>query len=410
MEYQFHTLSNGIRLVHRHSSDHAAHCGIFIDAGSRDEEDFENGMAHFIEHTIFKGTSNRKAYHILNRLESVGGDLNAYTTKEETCIYASFLYQHYDRALELIADLIRNSTFPEKELEKEKDVIIDEINSYKDNPSEEIYDLFEEYLFPDHPLGRNILGSENGLRGITRNKIMSFISRTYHPEHMVLCSVGNISWNSMIRKAEKYYSSIESNGEFKPRQAAIQPDIFTKEFSKPIFQTHCVTGNTSFGRDDDRKYAMFLLNNILGGPALNSKLNLIIREKYGYSYHVESNYHTYSDTGIFSVYLGTVNGYLDKSLSLLNKELKLSRNKALTSIQLEKAKRQARGQMALSYESNLNKMLVAGKGLLHDQEVLTLPEMHHRIESISSGDILEAANIVFDPSKMSTLIYKSTES
>lgn len=409
MEYHFHTLDNGLKLVHRHTDNIAAHCGIFIDAGSRDESEDENGIAHFIEHTIFKGTGKRRAYHILNRLESVGGDLNAYTTKEETSIYASFLHQHYDRALELMADLITNSVFPEKEITKEKDVIIDEINSYMDTPSEEIFDLFEEYLFEGHPLGRNILGTKEGVRSLNREKIVRFIRNHYYPERMVISSVGSIKWPKLVKLVERYFGDLVHGAVQHERIPVNSSIIFRKEFIKPIHQTHCIVGNAAFGRQDERKYSMFLLNNLLGGPALNSRLNLSIREKHGYSYHVESNYHTYVDTGVFSVYLGTDNGFLEKSLYLLNKELKRLRKSALTGLQLDKLKQQTAGQMALGYESNLNKMLGSGKSLLHDREVLTLNEMHDRINKVTASGILEAANVVFDPASMSELVYKSPE-
>lgn len=409
MEYLFHTLDNGLKLVHRHTGNHAAHCGIFIDAGSRDEAEDENGIAHFIEHTIFKGTTKRRAYHILNRLESVGGDLNAYTSKEETSIYASFLNQHYERTLELISDLITNSVFPESEIKKEKDVIIDEINSYRDNPSEEIFDLFEEYLYEGHSLGRNILGTKEHLRSFDRERILEFIHRNYHPERMVISSVGNIEWKRLKRMVEKHFGGLAS-GKYKPEREPVNgTNRFTMEFHKPIHQTHCIVGNTAFGRKDDRKYAMFLLNNLLGGPALNSRLNMLIREKHGYSYHVESNYHTYVDTGVFSIYLGTDNGYLEKSLDLLEKELKNLRNKPLSGLQLDKLKLQTAGQMALGYESNISKMLASGKSLLHDQEVLTLKEMHKRIDGVKADEILESAKAVFEPGMMSRIVYKTTE-
>jgi predicted Zn-dependent peptidase len=409
MEYQFFTLPNGLRVVHRESDSYAGHCGIFIDVGSRDEEEDENGIAHFIEHTIFKGTKRRKAYHILNRIESVGGDLNAYTTKEETCIYASFLKGHFDRVLELIADLIRNSVFPEKEISKEKDVILDEINSYRDSPGEEIYDLFEEHLFRGHPLGRNILGTEKNLRDFNREKVLQFIKRHYHPERMVISSVGPISFKKLQKLVLKYFEEMPYGNSRAERIALEKVHSFREERTKPIFQTHCVAGNKAYSRGDERKYAMYLLNNLLGGPAMNSRLNLLIREKHGYSYHIESNYHAYIDTGIFSIYLGTDNGYLDRSLGLVNKELRSLTRKPLGDMQLRMSKQQAKGQMALGYESNLNKMLAAGKSLLHDGEVMDLGEMHRKIDAITKGELMDAANEVLTPEKLSLLVYKSNE-
>ena len=406
---QSYLLHNGFRILHIEAEAPASHCGLFIDTGSRDELEDENGLAHFIEHVIFKGTRKRKSWHILNRLESVGGELNAYTTKEETCIYASFLSEHYERAVELISDLVQHSVFPEKELEKEKEVIIDEINSYRDTPSEEIHDRFEEMLFEGSPLGRNILGTEESIRYFNKEKIIGFMRRNYHPEKMVLCSAGKIDFGRLKDIAEKYFSTLAAGSGSVARTAAGEPKRFKSGMDKPVHQTHCILGTTAYNRRDPRRYAMTLLNNILGGPAMNSRLNLSVRERHGYCYHIESFYQAYLDTGVFGIYLGTDNDYLEKSLSLIRKEIKVLREKTLGIQQLRQAKKQIRGQITLAYESNQNRMLALGRNYLHDGMVLTLPEFLMKFEEITGDDILEISREALDPDQFSMLTYSGKE-
>ncbi|MCK4676751.1 MAG: insulinase family protein [Bacteroidales bacterium] len=407
MEYQLHTLSNGIRLVHRHADNTVSHCGIIIGAGSRNEETKEHGLAHFIEHGIFKGTTKRKVYHVLSRLEIVGSDLNAYTTKEETCIYASFLNRYYDRTLELISDITFNSTFPEKELKKEKDVIIEEINSYRDNPAEMIFDDFEELLFDGHPLGRNILGTKKNIKLFDKAKIDRFMANNYHTDRMVICSVGKINFRKLITLVEKYFSGISSNF----NHTAPVPFLLYKPAKRSVkkrnFQTHCMIGNIAYNYNDNHRMPMALLNNLLGGPGLNSRLNLAIREKHGLAYNNESNFSPYSDTGVFSIYLGIDNGSVDKTLHYVYNELKLLREKKLGAMQLRTAKRQFIGQLAIFYEQNLSRMLSMGKSLLLSDKVMTLEAVNEKIDSVSAAEISEIANEVFDPDQLSVLTYLS---
>jgi predicted Zn-dependent peptidase len=382
-----------------------AHCGVIVNAGSRDELPEETGMAHFIEHVIFKGTNKRKAWHVISRLEDVGGDMNAYTSKEETFVYASFLSRYYERSLELFADIIFNSSFPEKEIEKEKDVIIDEINSYRDSPSELIFDEFEEVLFNNHPIGHNILGSPESVKSFDRKQIQSFMQRNYLTDRMVICSVGNIDFTKMVDFCEKYFGHIDAssgkNGRFpftdyKP--SAIQA-------AKSNFQVHCVLGNLAYDITNDRKNVLALLTNILGGPGMNSRLNLAIREKHGYSYNIEAHYQPYCDTGIFNIYLGTDTGFLEKSLKLVFKELKALCENELGILQLHRAKLQMIGQIAISLESNLAEMVSIGKSHLFFDRVDTIEDMISKIESISSKELLEIANEVFIPDRFSMLTY-----
>ncbi|MFH1000185.1 MAG: pitrilysin family protein [Bacteroidota bacterium] len=409
-EYQIHQLKNGIRLVHqqigKETNGQVAHLGMIIDTGSRDELPHQNGLAHFIEHVIFKGTEKRKAYHILSRLEDVGAELNAYTSKEETVIQAAFLSQHYGRSLELISDIIFNSVFPEKEIKKEQEVIIDEINSYKDTPSDQIFDDFDCLLFPDHPLGKNILGTKKLVKSFNREAVKAFISQNYNTDKMVVSSVGSISFSKLIKLFEKYFADKPANLSTGIREAVngyIPVDQIKK---RRLFQAHCMIGNRAYGIKDDKRIAFSLLNNYLGGPGLNSKLNLAIREKYGFTYNIESNYTAYTDTGNFSVYMGTDKNYLNKSIELVHKELQLLRNRKLGPLQLTKAKHQFSGQIAISEESNAVKMHNNGRSLLSYGRISNLEEVNQKINNITANDILDVANEIFDPNQMSMLIFQ----
>lgn len=403
--YQRYTLSNGIKLVHREITNGVAHCGLIINAGSRDEQENENGIAHFIEHMIFKGTKKRKAYHILSRMENVGGDLNAYTTKEETCIFCSFLPEFYDRALELIHDITFNSVFPLKEIFKEKDVITDEINSYRDNPSEEIYDEFENMIYDGHTLGRNILGTYKSLELINRDKIKGFINRNYHTDQMVISSVGKIPFKKLIRLSEKWFQDIEEQNGRPARMLFKNYKTKGKVLDKPTFLTHACVGNLAYPANDQRRIVMVLLNNILGGPGMNSRLNLAIREKYGLTYNIYSHYQPYSDTGLFSVYLGTTGAEFDKSMQLVHKEFNKLRNRKMGLLQLARAKQQLKGQLAISFESHLTEMLSKGKSVLQLDKVYTLKEIFNRIDDVTSEQIMDAANDVFNKNRLSTLVF-----
>ena len=407
LEYQYHILPNGLKIIHKHKSGIVSHCGLMVETGSRDESETENGLAHMIEHLIFKGTRKRKTWHILSRIENVGGELNAYTTKEETVIYASFLSSYYERTLELFSDVAFNSVFPEKEVEKEKEVIIDEINSYNDTPAELIYDDFEELLFNGHPLGRNILGSIEKIKRFNRQDIIRFLKTRYTTRNMVLASVGEIEFDKLIALTEKYF------GDKKPAENTISRTPFNnyrphkKRIKKESYLSHLMIGTTAYSRTDNRKTAMMLLNNLLGGPAMNSRLNMGIREKYGFAYQIESYYQPYSDTGVFSVYLGTDNKHIEKGISLITKELNLLRKKKTGTLQLDRAKKQFIGQMAISYEVPVNEMLGIARSHLYKNRVNTFQQNIEIINSITASQLLEVANDVFNPANISTLIYES---
>jgi predicted Zn-dependent peptidase len=406
MDLLIYTLDNGIRLVHHQIPGLVAHCGLIINTGSRDETVPEHGIAHFIEHMLFKGTKKRKAYHILSRLEDVGGELNAYTTKEETAIHASFLKEDYERAIELISDITFNSVFPVKEIEKEKDVVIEEINSYLDNPSELIFDDFEELIFSNQPIGRNILGTPESVKAFSQQKLYDFILNNYNTSQMVFCSVGNISDDKILKLFKTYFSDIntEKNVTRNNKSWLYKPISLTKKMD--TYQNHCIMGNLAYDLKDKRRMGMYLLNNILGGQGLNSRLNLSLREKHGFAYNVESSYNPYCDTGVFSIYFGTDSQYLNKSISIAMTELKKLRTTKLGAIQLSKAKNQIKGYLARGYENHESLMLSLGKSLLIFNKIESVEDLCKKIDKVTASELLETANEIFEPSRLSTLIYK----
>jgi len=406
MDYQIYTLKNGIRIVHKQDKSPVAHCGLIINAGSRDENEEEHGIAHFIEHVIFKGTKKRKAYHILSRLDDVGGELNAYTTKEETCIYATFLKQDYERAIELIQDITFNSSFPAKELAKEKEVIVDEINSYKDSPAELIFDEFEEMLFKNDPMGRNILGTKKKLASFNEQKVRQFMSANYHTDQMVFCSVGNVSFKKVVKWAEKYFGDIAENLRQHERAAVNLYVPESKTIEMDTHQCHVLIGNVAYDYKHDKRLHLYLLNNLLGGPGMNSRLSMALREKNGIAYNIESNYSPYCGTGVFNIYFGTDEENLIRSFSIIDRELKLLRKKTLGTLQLHKAVRQLKGQMTISSDNRESLMLSMGKSFMLYDQVDSLDEIYQKIDRISAGDLLDVANEILDPNQLSYLIYQ----
>ncbi len=409
LKYQYHILKNGIKVVHQYAQTPVSHCGLMVGTGSRDELPRESGMAHFIEHMIFKGTSHRKAYHVLSRIENYGGDLNAFTTKEETCIYASFLSPYYERSIELFSDVAFNSIYPLKEMEKEKSVILDEINSYNDSPSEQIFDDFEGMLFKGHPLAENILGVPKTLNAFTRNDIFRFLKRNYMMENMVIASVGDIDFAKLIRLLEKHFENIETSA------SEIEREVFenykpTKKIVKNgSYLSHLMIGNVAYSRNDKKRLPLLLLNNILGGPALNSRLNLSLREKYGYAYSIESLYQPYSDTGMFAIYLGTDNRNINKSIKVIKKELRLLREQKLGTAQFSRAKKQISGQLAIQYESRQNEMLSMAKSHLYRPQVKSLNDFLKEIDGLTEVSLMEVANEIFDENQLSLLIFEGKE-
>ena len=404
--YQEHTLNNGIRLIFRQNLSSVGHIGFLVNAGTRDEIKGELGLAHFIEHTLFKGTKKRKSYQIINRLEDVGGELDAYTTKEDTFISATFLKKYFDRALELISDIAFNSTFPEKEIEKEKEVVIDEINSYKDNPGELIFDEFENLIFGEHPLGHDILGTKASVKKLTSKKIKEFIARNYGTNQIIISVVGNMDFKLVKNKFVKYFDEIPENIVNNNRNT---PVIFKKQEvikQKDTFQAHCIMGGLAYETSNKNRIGLILLNNLIGGPGMNSLLNMSLREKHGLVYNVESNYSHFNDTGYWSIYIGTDKDNLEKSINLAEKILKEKREKLISTSKLEKTKKQLLGQIAIGAESYSDYVFTMAKSKLIFGKVSSFAEIEKSINAITPSNLLEIVNQIYTNKNTSVLIYK----
>ena len=383
-----------------------SYCGFAVNAGTRDEEMDEFGLAHFVEHMIFKGTEKRKSWHILNRMENVGGELNAYTTKEETFVYSIFMEEHFRRAFELLSDLVFHSQFPEQEIEKEVDVILDEINSYEDSPSELIFDEFENLLFDGHALGHNILGDEQSLLGFGSESGKSFMRRFYAPENMVFFSMGRIPFKKIVQMAESTLSDIAFPMAARNRTAPGELLPVSRQIHKDTHQAHVLIGGRAYSMHDEKRLPLFLLNNLLGGPGMNNRLNVSLREKNGLVYNVESNVTSYTDTGLASIYFGTDPKNKEKAIRLVYKELAKLREVKLTATQLAAAKKQVIGQLGVSGDNREGLFLGLGKSFLHYNRYDTLPEVFAKVEKLTAGEIREVANEIFAPERLFSLIYQ----
>ena len=399
------TLKNGIRVVHQPLDREVAHCGLLIGAGSRDEKENEHGLAHFLEHCFFKGTKKRKTFHILSRLDAVGGEINAFTAKEETWVHGSFLKEDYERTIELIADIAFDSTFPEKEIVKEKEVILDEINSYKDSPSEMIFEDFDEYLFKNHPIGRTILGTEKSLAKFSSKHLLNFRKRNFTPENLIFASAGKIDIEKLKYFMDKYFGEQKLSNTPLDRTAFKGYRPFEKVEIKDIHQVHYVMGTKAYDYHDKKRPGLSLLNNVLGGPAMNNRLSLNIREKHGIAYHIDSTYAPFSDTGVFSIYLGTDKNNLEKSKKLIWKEINVLREKPLSVRHLHEAKKQIIGQIALAQDSGSAIMFNLGKSLLLFNRIDSLDYIFSKVEEITSKQLQDIAQEVFEPKRMSSLTY-----
>lgn len=406
MNLNQHTLSNGLRIIQVPSPTPVAYCGFAIDAGTRDETSGEQGMAHFVEHLIFKGTTKRKAWHILNRMERVGGDLNAFTNKEETIIYTAFLAEHFARAVELLADIVFYSTFPKNEIAKEVDVILDEIQSYEDSPSDLIFDDFENLIFKGHSLGRNILGDPNLLKTFGSDDALNWTRRFYKPSNMVFFFYGNVDFRHLVRCVEKYVGEIPDS---KAEKLYVPlPDYLPERrvIHRDTHQAHVMIGCRSYDAHNEKRTGLYLLNNILGGPGMNSRLNIALREHRGLVYSVESNLTSYTDTGVFSIYFGCDPKDVDTCLTLVEKELKRLCMARLTDSQLAAAKKQIIGQIAVASDNFENLALDMGKTFLHYNRYESQEEVFQRIEALSADCLMEVANEIFDEHRRSVLIYQ----
>lgn len=405
MEYTTYTLPNGLRMIHMPAQSPVAYCGYAVNAGARDEEPQEHGLAHFVEHMIFKGTEHHKANYILNRIESVGGELNAYTTKEETFVYSIFMKEHFLRAFDLLTDLVFYSSFPEIEIEKEKDVILDEISSYEDSPSELIFDDFENLLYKEHALGHNILGEEETLERFSTTTGKSFMNRYYTPGNMVFFSMGDIPFNKIVKWAESLFSTLPAHSSPQKRKVPTLSSASSLTMSKETHQAHVMIGSHAFSMFDEKRIPMFLLNNIIGGPGMNNRLNVSLREHNGLVYSVESNITSYTDTGLFSIYFGTDPKNKEKAIRLVHREIEKLHETKLTEKQLTAAKKQALGQLGVSIDNREGLFLNMGKSFLHYNFFASMEEVFNQINNITAEGILDIAQTVLAPDKLFMLSY-----
>lgn len=387
------TLNNGITICHRQvNNTKIAHCGYVFDIGSRDEQAHQFGLAHFWEHMAFKGTQKRKSYHIINRLETVGGELNAFTTKEKVYIYASVLDKYFERAFDLLTDISFFSAFPEKEIEKEKGVILEEMSMYEDSPEDSIFDEFDAVLYPDHALGINILGTRESVKSFTKNDFETFLSSHLGQEQIIFCSVSSLPFAKVLKAAEKFLEPVVRNKNPRDRR---EPTIVPKqEFvrKKTIQQAHVVIGSYAPKIMSPDRIPFFMLSYLLGGPQMGSRLNLNLREKHGLVYSVESNFNAFTDTGNFSIYFGTDKGNVKKAKALIHKELKKMREETLGAMQLSKLKDQICGSLAMSEESNSSFMQMMGKSLLDTGKIETLNEVFAQINGVTASRMRDLAN------------------
>jgi predicted Zn-dependent peptidase len=406
MEYQVYTLPNGIRILHHPVKSAIAHCCLLINAGSRDENPEQEGLAHFIEHLLFKETERRNTSQILNRLELVGADLNAYTTKEYTCIHASFLKEHLERTIDLFEDIVFHSTFPQAELEKERGVILDEIASYLDQPEEAIQDDFEGLLFKGHILGGNILGTPETVNRINKEDVRGFIANNYNTSQIILAVAGEYDFKKLVKLGEKHLGAIVANNSLKNRiKAPVNaPELVKSE--KAISQTHCVMGMQAYSSSHPYKSGLLLLNNLLGGMGMSSRLNLEIREKYGIAYTIESSYVPLTDTGIFNIYFGTDSEKAERAMRLVNKELKKLRENKLGTLQLHQAKQKFNGQIALAEEGRMSLIISMAKSLLDFNHIDSLEGVIAKINAVTADEALEIANEILDNQQMTTLLFE----
>ena len=442
MKYNTYTLDNGLRIIHLPSDSQVVYCGYQINAGTRNEEPGEEGLAHFCEHVTFKGTERRKAWHILNCLESVGGDLNAYTNKEGTVYYSAILKEHIARAVDLLSDIVFHSVYPQAEIDKEVEVICDEIESYNDSPAELIYDEFENILFKGSPLGHNILGTAEQVRAFKTEDALRFTRKLYRPDNAIFFAYGDIDFKKLVRllqraladdesvvklaeeklpqisqitqisrdensiAEEKSVSSVKSVG---PKNyPSVRDEIAgqTIVMQKNTHQAHVMIGTQAYDVNDDRRMPLYLLNNMLGGPGMNAKLNLALREHNGLVYTVESTMVSYGDTGTWSIYFGCDEHDVKRCLRLVRKELDKFMQKPLSDAQLKAAKKQIKGQIGVACDNRENFALDFGKSFLHYGWEKNVDRLYEQVDAITAAQIQAVAQELFDKDRLTTLIFK----
>ena len=422
MKYNTYTLDNGLRIIHLPSDSKVVYCGYQINAGTRNEEPGEEGLAHFCEHVTFKGTERRKAWHILNCLESVGGDLNAYTNKEGTVYYSAILKEHIARAADLLTDIVFHSVYPQAEIDKEVEVICDEIESYNDSPAELIYDEFENIIFKGSPLGHNILGTAEQVRSFKTEDALRFTRKLYRPDNAIFFAYGDIDFKKLVRLLKKSFLSEERrvksekfNSPEAQAQFNIQHSTFNTQHSfegqtivmqKNTHQAHVMIGTRAYDVNDSRRMPLYLLNNMLGGPGMNAKLNLALREHNGLVYTVESTMAAYGDTGIWSIYFGCDEHDVKRCLRLVRKELDKFMQKPLSEAQLKAAKKQIKGQVGVACDNRENFALDFGKSFLHYGWEKNVDRLYEQVDEITAEQIQAVAQELFDKDRLTTLIFR----
>ena len=404
-EYSVHTLKNGIRVVHnRVANTKIVHCGIMLDIGSRDETKANQGIAHFWEHMAFKGTRKRKAFHILNRLESLGGELNAFTDKEKILFFASIRDDYFERAVELLTDITFDSIFPSGQIERERHVILEEMSMYHDDPEGSLQDEFDAVVFAGHSLEMNILGTEKTVKSFRHADFRTFIKKHIDTRRIVFSCTGNIKLEEAIRLAEKFMGHIPriTSHQHRIKFSGYKPKEVT--LKRSIKQTRCAIGRTSYSLADSKRGAFHLLNNILGGSGMNSRLNLSLREKHGFVYSIGSQFIPFTDTGLFVISFGTEPSQLSKSLKLVHSELRKLREEKMGIKQLSSAKEQIMGQVAMAEESNISFMIMMARSILDLGRVQSLEEIFSHIQGTSAHDVTSMAREMFEEEKLSCLM------
>ena len=404
MKYNTFTLNNGLRVIHLPSTSPVVYCGIGINAGSRHEAPGEEGVAHFCEHVSFKGTKKRTAFQILNGLERFGGDLNAFTNKEDTVFYAAVLKAHLSKAVDLLTDIVFSSQYPEQEIQHELDVICDEIESYNDSPAELIYDEFENLLFKGHPLGHNILGTRERVQSFTSAHARRFTASHYRPSSAIFFAYGDLDFDRLVKSLETRTDRLVMKEEPETVIDVSLPDHSSPLHSGPHHQAHVMMGSRTFGYDDRRRLPLYLLNNMLGGPGMNARLNLSLRERHGLVYTVESAMASYSDTGCWSVYFGCDHHDVKRCQRLVNNELDRMMQHPLSERVLTAAKRQLKGQIAIACDNREQFTLDFAKNYLHYAQVRDIEDLLQRIDAITPAQIQDVAQYVFAPDHLQTLI------
>ncbi len=403
-EFFKYVLPNGIKAIHKRTKSAVVHCSMIMNTGSRDELKGEFGMAHLVEHTIFKGTEHRRAYHINCRLENLGGELNAYTSKEETVIQATTLTADFSKAVELMYDILFHSTFPASEVEKEKEVIFDEINMYKDSPTERIYDDFEDLIFAGSSMGHNILGSKSSLNKLHTPQIKEFIGRTYNTDQMVFSVIGNVSEKRFVEIVERYFGTVVANPRGFTREKPSCVERFERCVCHNTHQVLSIIGNRAYGLNDEGRLPLLLLTNMLGGPSSNSMLNLLLREKNALSYNIEATYSPLSDCGVFAICFSTDKEKRNQCMELINGQLDRLMNEPVSARKLAVAKKQFWGQFMISSANDEGYMLGAGKSYLMFNSVDTCGEIRDKIMEVTRDDMMKAAQEIFG--NMSMLVYR----